>query len=130
MGAEYEELKTEISNLKDTARFFIKINLGALAALFAFISFVSETPNEAIGLALRIRILIGVLVLMLGLGFYCEYILVLGKKKDKLVDSLAWRATEARMWLQMYVGLWIAPILIVFSLILGVDVVIMEDARI
>lgn len=127
---DIDYLKAEIASFKDTVRFFVKINLGTLAALFAFFSFLSSSSNEAIEVAIQFKILIGILLALLALGFWCEYLLVLKGKGSDYRSTLESRIEKAYLLVKLYVTLWIITIFLAAFILISIDIGFVHNARI
>jgi len=102
-----EDINKELSNLKDTFRFFYKLNIGILVGLFAFISFLSDTPGEAIDTGIQFKVIIGVLIMMVALGLFCEYLLSVKTENDDYLKTLKTRLKHGRIALKAYIIAWI-----------------------
>lgn len=97
-----EELIQEISNLKESTRFFLKLNIGSIVTFFGLISYLSTTTGEAITNTIRLKSLLIILSLSCLLGLYCEYIATSGTEKCDYILTLQKRYEKLTIAYKFY----------------------------
>lgn len=115
-----EELTTELNALKEIARFYLKLNIGAIASLFAFVSFLSATSDDAVKNAIQFKGIIGILLITFSYSMLSEYILSFYCDNK---ESLKQRYKKGRYLIKAYLLIWIVAIfLIAYTLIFSTHV--------